>query len=118
MKSNKNSNLFGEMEAVYIPATQTRTARITSHPACVWKGNPCLRGKYPLATYQEYSDNPLVVFLFKNILGVLDACIMTYLEELQVRKASPDVLLEDLYDIYGELSKELLEGVVQRTRAW
>lgn len=118
MKPNQNSNLFRNLEAVYIPATERRPARITSHRQCVWRGNHCLRGKYPLAMYQEYSDNPNVVHLFKNMLCVVDASITTYLEELQYCKTSPDVLLEDLYPIYGELSEELLEGHALTTHAW
>lgn len=118
MKPNQNSNFFQNLEAVYIPATQTRAARMTSFRKCVWKGNPCLRGKHPLAMHQEYSDNPNVVHLFKNVLCVVDANIGTYLTELQLRKESPDVLLEDLYAIYGEISKGLLEKKTYRPTAW
>lgn len=119
MKPNENSNLFCNLEAVYIPATQARPAQITSNQQCVWRGNHCLRNKYPLATYQEYSDNPIVVHLFKNMLGVVDASITTYLEELQYCKTSPDVLLEDhLFSIYGELSEKLLEEGAPKNYAW
>jgi hypothetical protein len=74
---------------------------------CVWSGPRCLRSKYPLAIYKEYSENTNIEYLFQKVLGIGNATASTNIEELKYRKNTVGVSSEDVSAIYEELSKAI-----------
>ncbi|GIC90505.1 uncharacterized protein Aud_006939 [Aspergillus udagawae] len=99
--------IFIEWKATCIPARPGGILELAFLSECVWNGHPSLRTKHPLATHPEYSNDPHVACLFKDILSVRDADVGTYLEELQWRKDNADVDLDDLKTIYKCISQNI-----------
>ncbi|KAF7182145.1 hypothetical protein CNMCM7691_001533 [Aspergillus felis] len=98
---NELWEIFAGDEYVCIPACSGEILKLAWLGQCVWNGHPSLRTKHPLATHPEYSNDPHVACLFKDILSVRDADVGTYLEELQWRKDKANVALDDLKTIYN-----------------
>ncbi|KAH1435543.1 hypothetical protein KXX32_008465 [Aspergillus fumigatus] len=94
-------DIFTVWESVCIPECSGGILDLVSLRKCVWNGHPSLRTKHPLATHPEYSNDPHVACLFRDILSVRDADVSTYVEELQWRKDNADVGLDDLKAIYN-----------------
>ncbi|KAH1320796.1 hypothetical protein KXX47_001598 [Aspergillus fumigatus] len=94
-------DIFTVWESVCIPERSGGILDLVSLRKCVWNGHPSLRTKHPLATHPEYSNDPHVACLFRDILSVRDADVSTYAEELQWRKDNADVGLDDLKAIYN-----------------
>ncbi|RHZ43626.1 uncharacterized protein CDV56_101060 [Aspergillus thermomutatus] len=105
--SNKLRQIFAEWKGVCIPTRSGETFELAHDSECVWNGHHTLRTKHPLAIHPEYSNDPHVAYLFKDILSVSDADVSTYLEELQWCKDNADVALEDLRAIYDCISQNI-----------
>ncbi|KAL2862596.1 uncharacterized protein BJX67DRAFT_391165 [Aspergillus lucknowensis] len=93
--------IFDDYAAVILPARSDDAADNVFLSDCVWNGLPCLHVKSPLAIHPQYSQNPLVAGLFKDVLRLPDADLDTYLEELQSCQGDPDLSVDDLRAIYG-----------------
>lgn len=96
--------MFNENSVVSLPADTTSLAGLTTLRRCVWNGLRCLRAKRALAIYEEYSQNPVVAYLFRNMLRLRDADRTTYIDELKYRKMGQNIPFEDLCAIYEEIA--------------
>ncbi|KAG2027473.1 hypothetical protein GB937_001217 [Aspergillus fischeri] len=99
--------IFTTWKSVCIPSCSGEILELAFLRDCVWNGHPSLRTKHPLATHPEYSNDPHVACLFKDILSVRDADVSTYLDELQWRKDNADVAPDDLKTIYNCISQNI-----------
>ena len=99
--------IFDDRNAVCIPARSGKTLQLAHLSDCVWNGHPSLRTKHPLAIHSEYSNDPHVAYLFKDMLSVRDANVDTYLEELEWRKGNANGPLDDLNTLYDCISHNI-----------
>ncbi|KAE8386088.1 hypothetical protein BDV23DRAFT_163869, partial [Aspergillus alliaceus] len=85
--------------AVYIPAG-SKEGLLVKLEKCMWNGPPWLHASYALASFSEYSQNAKVKHLFQTLLGVRDADLQTYLDDLVFLKLTSAGSLEQIYNVY------------------
>ncbi|KAL4881114.1 hypothetical protein BJY04DRAFT_218629 [Aspergillus karnatakaensis] len=93
-------------EFVYIPPRLGEEETVRCLSGCLWRGLPCLETRSPLASHPEYSDDPLMVGLFKDLLAVPNASLETYIYELQHRKERFNEPGDEVAEIYGVILEE------------
>lgn len=59
--------------------------------------------KYPLAFYEEYSQNTKIRHLFREILRIQSATWETYVDELKLMQSKSQVSFDNIYGIYKEI---------------
>ncbi|KAL4748237.1 hypothetical protein BDW72DRAFT_214996 [Aspergillus terricola var. indicus] len=68
---------------IYIPQAGQRSSLLRLE-TCYWEGHPCLVNS--LAQYRQYTNDPHVAHLFKNVLRVPDADLFAYLSTIESLK--------------------------------
>ncbi|QSS52986.1 hypothetical protein I7I53_00094 [Histoplasma capsulatum var. duboisii H88] len=95
--------IFDKTVAVCIPKTRIGTVELAPLSDCVWEGNQCLRTCHALALFPEYTENRHITYLFRDMLKLPSASLITYLYELVNRKEEGHE--DDLCVIYDMISQ-------------
>ncbi|KAL4757107.1 uncharacterized protein BDW70DRAFT_153630 [Aspergillus foveolatus] len=92
------------------PKTGQRSTSFRELEDCYWDGHPCLSSS--LAQYPQYTNNPHVAHLFRNVLRIPDADIFAYLSQIDIlridqRNIVSNISIDDLGVVDGLVAKNI-----------
>ncbi|KAL3432645.1 hypothetical protein BDV09DRAFT_197516 [Aspergillus tetrazonus] len=92
------------------PKTEQRSTSLLELKDCYWDGHPCLSNS--LAQYSQYTNNPHVAHLFRNVLRIPDADLFSYLSQLEIlrmdqRSILSNISINDLGVVYDLVAKNI-----------
>ncbi|KAK2731451.1 hypothetical protein FQN57_003372, partial [Myotisia sp. PD_48] len=76
-------NVFENLEAIYVPSSESISECLSPPSDCVWDGPRFLRTKSVIGFYDAYRENRKIKYLLRRIANIPDAKFVDYIEELK-----------------------------------